>query len=250
MLSAGFSYFIHSEDWLQFGVIAFLTTYSIYNFQRIVKFSEATIASRHMVWVSKHRTLIIISSFLASIIGGIFLFIIINWSPRIFLLGGLGLLVSFFYIVRVGRVNLRELPFIKIHLIALSWVFMVAILPLLNEDASMKSLWFFGAIHYLYIIAVTIPFDIRDMSFDAKFQRTIPQVFGIRYAKLIALLCLIGFYFLSIYQIPSLGYNLLFLVAISLQLVLILNTNKIQSEFYASGWIEGSIFLLGIAYFC
>lgn len=249
IMTAGFSHYIGAVEWLSYGTIALLTTFAIYNFQRLVKSAESILESRHMLWVEAHRTSIIVLMILTSITDGILLLKVLNWSIYTLILGGIGLLISFFYIVRIGKSNLRELPYTKIHLIVISWVYMVGIFPLLNEQIFTFNLWIMAFIQYFYLIGVTIPFDIRDLPFDNPKQRTIPQVFGVKGSKLIGFISLILFYCFVIMLEHSFLTNLLFLLAIVVQILLVIRTQEKQPEFYSSGLIEGLIMLLGLAYF-
>src|SRR5690554_8135853 len=44
---------------------------------------------------------------------------------------------------------------------------------------------------FFFILAATVPFDIRDLVYDGKHKSTIPQILGVKGAKTIALLFLI-----------------------------------------------------------
>ena len=51
-----------------------------------------------------------------------------------------------------------------------------------------------------FILAITIPFDIRDLKYDEANLRTIPIIFGASKARLIGLLFLLVFEMISIIQ--------------------------------------------------
>jgi len=106
----------------------------------------------------------------------------------------------------------------------------------------------FALAHYLYILAVTIPFDIRDLKFDDSSQKTIPQIAGVKGAKAIAIISMSLFVTLVIWLKVSLLFNPLFIVAVAVQTVLILATTKSRGDLYCAGGIDGAIALLGLAY--
>jgi hypothetical protein len=90
----------------------------------------------------------------------------------------------------------RSIPILKIFLIAYVWASMSSFLPVLIADeqiiTSQKLLVFLA--HSMFIIAITLPFDIRDFRIDHKNNLiTFPHLIGIKLTKLLAIGCLIGF---------------------------------------------------------
>ncbi len=158
-------------------------------------------------------------------------------------------IISFFYVVRLKGKNIREFPYLKIHSIALTWTLIIVIFPIVNENISdWEILAIFIPAHYLYFVAVAIPFDIRDLKHDAPTQRTIPQVVGIRNSKLISVSLLmlttgcLGYLFSSLLLTP------LFIFTILAQILIILFSTERHHEFYYSVLLDGGIALLGISY--
>ena len=103
------------------------------------------------------------------------------------------------------------------------------------------------ASRFLFVFAITIPFDIRDLKYDVQILRTIPLFFGAARAKVIAVFVLficgvisIFQYFGSILSFPNLlALILLYLVAS----ILIVKSDKNKGERYFSFWVESlSIF--------
>ncbi len=144
---------------------------------------------------------------------------------------------------------MREIPYIKIHLIAFSWITVLILFPALNEGIFSESLVWIAGAHYLYIVAVTIPFDIRDLKFDKGSQKTIPQVVGLRWAKVSSLGLLTIFSGVMIWQVPELKVNIVFHLAVIVQVLLTLFMNTSKGDVYCAGIIDGAIALLGISYF-
>ncbi|MFO7719995.1 MAG: hypothetical protein R6W85_06110, partial [Gillisia sp.] len=81
--------------------------------------------------------------------------------------------------------NLRGLTGVKIYVIAFVWAGVTVVLPLvdkidlLQRDVFLEFLQRFG-----FIIALTLPFEIRDLKFDLEELRTIPQKIGVKKTKL------------------------------------------------------------------
>ncbi len=234
------------EQWLYYGIFAFSATLAVYNGQRIYK-SGVLQRTPWLRWVYNNRTYLIALVVLALLSAVYFLVQIINWTLPTILLLALSSGISMFYIVRVRGKNLREMPYIKIHLIAFSWTAMLIMFPLINETITNNQIIYIVA-HYFYVVGVTIPFDIRDLKYDQPMQRTIPQILGINGARILGAFLVVAFSILMLYANVSLWTNPLFYIAIAVQLALIIGMNENQSDVYCAGGIDGAISLLGLAY--
>src|SRR5205807_62994 len=106
---------------------------------------------------------------------------------------------------RKGSIRLRDVPGIKIAVISLVLGLTTVLLPVfVQDDLSLIKkpeviMVFFRRI--LFIFAITIPFDIRDVKYDRENgTRTIPVVFGIHKAKIAALSALALFFVSAVLQ--------------------------------------------------
>ena len=147
----------------------------------------------------------------------------------------------------IENFNLRSVPQLKIHLIALIWVIATAFFPLFNEGQLSINALLFGIIHYIYIIAITIPFDIRDLKYDDPKYKTIPQLLGFHKAKLLSILFMLLYTFLAFYLKPNLITNFYFIGAMMYTIILLILVNKKRNDFYYSGWLEASIIIVGLS---
>ncbi|WP_027419498.1 UbiA prenyltransferase family protein [Crocinitomix catalasitica] len=184
-------YFIHF-----IGASTFLT----YSFQRYIKLKQKSyLKNDRFVWMKQFDKL---SKFLMVIAFVVALFCLIkldlfhwrylNNGTLILIIMGF---VSFFYIIRIPfflSSNLRDIPYIKIYLIAIVWTLsatylpnIYAHLPLINE------LHLFALACFCFIVAITIPFDLRDLDVDSAHKKTIPQLAGIKGAQTIAIALII-----------------------------------------------------------
>jgi len=107
-----------------------------------------------------------------------------NWA----LLPPVALAILYILPLRNGQ-NLRQIPFLKIFIIAITWVWVTAWLPLIITDSSIDP-WhgIFLAHRFFFIFAITMPFDIRDVYTDRNSDvKTLPSYYGIRRSKLWAI---------------------------------------------------------------
>lgn len=246
ILTAGLCHFSGVDDWLIYGLISTLATFSVYNLQRIAKL-RYSYNNLWMHWVIKHKMLIILLSGLAGIISGALLLFVtgINWS-RLYLLLPF-LFVVFFYVYRLGKKSLRDLPFLKIFLIAITWAFVLYVFPLINEGIQPN--WYIAVGIFIYVVAVTIPFDIRDLKLDAPGQMTFPQILGVPGAKALSISLLLISYGLFVWVNWSLRHEVLLYVSLILHLLLLYYVSEKSSDLYVAGLIDGIIALTGICFF-
>lgn len=236
-----------------FGAFAFFGTLAVYNGQRLFKVSD--VKTPWLTWVQERapfiRLLTIISSVLSLAIA-IFLVYKID-VIRIAIWMSPAVIISFLYIFRLKGRNLRDVPNLKIHLIAFAWVSILILFPFISRFyipvTFIKPTIALILGHYAYVVAVTIPFDIRDLKYDKKEQKTIPQRAGEHGAKLIAIGLLLFSIVFLVGLTPIRIDNFWFYGALFVQILLILGMNKNRSDFYCAGWIDGAIALMGLAYF-
>ena len=150
-------------------------------------------------------------------------------------------MMSLIYVLPSNRFfgGLRYLPFLKSFIVATCWASVVVILPLFNHQIELDPvaclIWLQMA---LWTFSTMIPFEIRDMSNDSESMKTIPQVFGVRGAKMIGFLMLFGVVILS-YFLSLQPYDMIpTLIACTLALVCLWKSTVYQSTYYASFWVE------------
>jgi len=92
-----------------------------------------------------------------------------------------------------GNKRLRDFDYIKIFLVAIVWGVITVLMPILERttDLTLSHLLILLE-RMLFIFAITLPFDIRDLKIDAHIDvKTIPSIIGIGKTKKLALFCLI-----------------------------------------------------------
>lgn len=247
MLSWGFADRVEAENSFLYGTFVFFGTFSVYNLQRIFKVSQSSELTPWLVWVQENRKMITMLSVFSSIGALLSLLALkqINIGSLLILLlsGALGI----FYVVKIGGRNLRAIPFLKIHFISITWSLLIAVLPWLNSDSSLSFIEVFST-HYIFILAVTIPFDIRDLKFDHSAFKTVPQVIGVRRAKQLSVVLLIAYTWLITHQFPGLSNSVWYLLTMLVIISLMVRVDEDVSDWYCAGLIDGSIGLLGLVY--
>jgi 4-hydroxybenzoate polyprenyltransferase len=160
----------------------------IYTVDRIFTFEhrDPSAGSERHQWIARHRPMLLI---LLACAGAATLLALPFIDLHILLLSAAAGVVALAYSLPVRKgstARLKELGLAKIFLIAGVWAIVITILPALDAGESILSrdLVLLLAERFLFVFAITLPFDIRDRALDrASRIRTIPVRFGTRAAK-------------------------------------------------------------------
>ncbi len=152
------------------------------------------------------------------------------------------LLTSVFYVVPVSPniPGLRNIPGLKLFLISFTWAGVTLYFPLFVSGLQdMEGLWMVFMQRLLFIMAITIPFDIRDAQFDFPDLKTVPQLIGINNSKWFAIAAMIIFVLLELSKNePTTAFFAISVVIASVSIVSILFASDRQNRFYSSFWVE------------
>ena len=234
----------------------FFATLFVYNFIRLVNV-HSIISSyesfRHQI-IYRFRTFFWIVCIGSALIGFYFF---VTISQFIFLpVVGLGF-VSIIYGLPIYKngsnlFRLRDIPGLKIFLIAFVWSYVTEGLPALINSESLHYLALFE--RFLFIFAITIPFDIRDINYDSYDLVTIPRYFGINTAKWMALFAiflseLILFYRFFFNNDLNLIGAVAIYIAYEFSFLLIYRCHLYSKERYFTIGVEGMSILMGFLFF-
>ena len=217
------------EEYIRFSNAKYLLVFNtfatifIYTFIRIIGLREKhpTASSEMIDWVRKNKNLLIVWSVLCFAIAIYCLFHL--YIVQIYIVLILGL-VSVLYIIPIYKSanewkSLRQIPYIKTVLVALVWAFLTVSCALVYADMypviirPQHILLFI--INFLFILGLTIPFDIRDLSYDKEGNlKTIAHLLGIANTKKLSIIILVLYIILSflfyIYIPCDIDYKLFF----------------------------------------
>ncbi len=231
-----------------FGILtdmpAFFVFFSIVLSYNFIRFYE--IKTNRLEWFSKwfykHKIKLLILVFLSFLgIAGILLGGFLSKKSLLLLLP-FGLM-TFFYVIPLGKIKGKELsfrnfPFIKIVSIAISWAGVMVLFPVLSAELPITTdVWIEFLQRFIFVIALTIPFDIRDIKNDAKSLQTIPQVLGVLESKYVGTFLLLVFVFLEFVKTTHIHYLTALIVAVVTAVFLGLSSPK-KSRFLTSFWVE------------
>ncbi|MDX1364952.1 MAG: hypothetical protein R3243_12120 [Arenibacter latericius] len=218
-----------------FSYLVFFGTIVCYNF---VKYGVE--ARKYILVSSTYQRYIQIVSFLA---GAIALYHAFYITLNVWMGIGLLLLLTCLYAIPMlpRAKNLRSLGGLKIFVVALVWAGVTVVLPAISEKLPVDwNVVIEGVQRFILVLVLMIPFEIRDLKYDNRDLRTLPQRFGFINTKLMgalgALLFFLGTFFKeNVAYLELLGKGIMLL----LLWVMIYRTKKMQSKYFASFWVEG-----------
>lgn len=247
-LSAGVAHRFHIEHFASYGLFSCCATMAVYNFHRLIKQPDRSAHTNGSEETKNYRRILGIFVAIHTLVALVILQRIIVPGVSTLLLLLITILIASFYVIRFRGIALRELPFLKSHLVSISWTAVVIVMPLLNAGLNSQALSF-GIAHYFYFLAVTIPFDIRDLKYDSGKMKTLPQYFGIVGAKWIGAVALLLFAVMMVWIDNAIGTNPVFHFANAMQLLLLFKMNENRTVFYTKVAVDGSILFLSLSYF-
>jgi len=250
---------VWQTEWILFGVLQwnYLTTFvfsatlCLYALHRIVgmeKVKQFTEKYRYAI-IAKYQYHILFYAIFGAIVSAYFFFSLRFQNQLLIVLPAIlsiGYVVPFFGKKR----RLRDFDYIKIFLIAIVWAFITVILPIVERKGWAISLSdiLMCIERSLFVFAITIPFDIRDLKVDQHLQvKTIPFIIGIPKSKRLAgILLLSAFLFaLLLYNLSIYNGAVLFALSLSyLSSFLLINySDKTEQDYFFTGLMDGTIIL-------
>ena len=166
-----------------------------------------------------------------------------------------GLLTLFYSLPQILGKSFRQIPILKLVTIGLSWSLLAMILPHLIEEVpvvvsfngayetqsrtfSSDLIWEFVK-YLLFVIALCVPFEIRDLKYDADNLKTLPQLIGVKRTKYIGLALLFACGFTELYQLEnSFQESITTVVVLIITALSIWLADKFKSDYYASLFVE------------
>ena len=151
-------------------------------------------------------------------------------------------LATFLYAVPfVRNKNLRNFSGVKIFVVAFVWAGVTVIVPMIASETDISGdVWLTFIQRILIVVALILPFEIRDVPYDSLNLKTLPQQVGVRNTKLLGefvlLLCLVLEFFKQDSEVAYIASLLVFCVLLGWMLVI---SKTEQSRYFASFWVEG-----------
>ncbi len=245
-----------SSSWVVLTFL-FFSTLLTYNFSILIQHpkSPETSEYRRVRWIFRNYKLNLgITAF--AILAIIPLFFMLSFKSQmlnVFLgLLSLGYAMPIFKSKNNKKFGLRNIPAVKLFLIALVWALSSVMMPYFelqqsqNIQLAFSDLLILNLKRFLFLMAITIPFDIRDMFQDKMVAlKTIPVIFGEKKAYLFCQLMLIA-YLVLLFFFRDRGFDADFF-GLGLTTVLtgwlIFKSKWKKNEYYYFFYLDGTLVL-------
>ncbi len=236
--------------------LLFTSTLGIYNFCILISKPKQPEKSSHkrIRWFFSHYRLMVTLT-IVSLLSLIPLFFLISGASKILLI--FLAVISFGYglpLFSVGeqKFGLRNIPGLKLFMITLVWTMSCCLLPVLEAQAmqmatiSMRDTTILLAKRFLFIGALAIPFDIRDLFEDKQLGlKTIPVSWGEKNAYLFCQVLLAG-YVVLLFLFRNNGFSADFwalTITVVLTGWLIFKSKREKNEYYYFFYLDGVLIL-------
>ncbi|MFM9987426.1 hypothetical protein [Flavobacterium sp.] len=142
--------------------------------------------------------------------------------------------------------NARNWAGVKIYIVALCWVGVTLVLPILNSGIEITSDFYLKCVQrFILIFVLILIFEIIDLQYDDPHLQTVPQQIGVKQTKYLGYVLLMIFCGLEIFNVK--GNDSLNVKYFSLSLQSIISfiiavflffSNDKRPKYYTSFWVE------------
>jgi 4-hydroxybenzoate polyprenyltransferase len=234
----------------------FFSTILTYNFSILIQNPKNPQLStfRRVRWIFSHYRLNVGITILSTI-ALLIVFTVVSFKAQILvvLLGILSMSYALpIFSFKGKKLGLRNIPGVKLFLIASVWALSSVLLPILELrhthqiEITTYNICILVVKRFLFVVAITIPFDIRDMFQDKVYGlKTIATVFGEKKALLACQLMLFS-YLVLLFLFRDNGFNNDFF-ALSTTIILsgwlIFKSKWEKNEYYYFLYLDGTLIL-------
>lgn len=135
--------------------------------------------------------------------------------------------------------NLREISYLKIIVVALVWAGFTVLLPIVDAEKEFSlSVFLLLLQRFAITIALILPFDIRDVKYDAISLQTIPKKIGVEKTKRLGLILMVFALVLEYLVATQVQVKTPFMIFFFLVLIFLMRAKIEQSKYYCSFWVE------------
>lgn len=217
----------NSNFWL-----VFTGTLFVYTGQRLykIKTEDFSVQTERVKWMKANYQLVLfslIASFIA--FGYLAFWYVLSYASTIYLFL-IAAILSVLYVVRIGKINLREVPFMKVAIVVSAYFILTVGLHLFQSRFPLEPSFIIAQV--LLIASLTILFDIPDSKIDSTSLKTFAQMFGSNKTILLSLILMVGFHLILFQEDLTLGGIWSWIWLLTLVFFYAFLPKKVYSEFY------------------
>ncbi len=153
-----------------------------------------------------------------------------------------------------NRKNARNWAGVKIYIVALSWVGVTLVLPILNSGIEITSDFYLKCVQrFILVFVLVLIFEIIDLQYDDPHLKTVPQQIGVKRTKYLGYILLLIFCALEVFNVNGNDNLSNHFFSLSLQsiiaviiVIFIFFSNQKRPKYYTSFWVESIPIVLWI----
>jgi hypothetical protein len=248
-------------DWLS--AFVFSATLFNYSFQRMlpVNIKRRTSLTPLMEWMIGHKYLIWSLTFVSFLLM-VYSFLELDYAlwPLIVITGIFALLYDIpVKVFGLKTLRLRETGLFKIFIIGLAWGSATVLFPAMHAGISIldSNVLILFLQRTFFIIAITLPFDLRDVLVDSSYDlTTLPNILGEKASNRLSAILITGFVLsegIRAYLFDARVYLPALVITGIFTLYLIFSRKKDHGFSFYLGWLDGTMvlqFLLVYLFYC
>lgn len=220
----------------------FVATFCLYTIQRLYTSTKHSNSERMQWYLKNRKALFTLMAVFILLYFSFFIKHFVTFKEGIIAYGFVSLLSVFYFI---PPFHLRAKPYLKIFIIGFVWTTCAVIIPLMYRDYTFVLFeninaeeFYYILAQFLFISALCIPFDIRDVKNDRQDSiKTLPVHFGISTAKKIGFILLVIYILLANDGKQFIAYFVSGLLGILLTVL----SNDRRHPYYFSVLVDGLI---------
>lgn len=243
--------YLGNLEWRRDLIFIFTSTLGLYGIHRLIglqKIHDHLGESRFSHIKPFGRLLVV--TIAITVPASLILFLQFDRDLQLFLITPIVLSLAYVLPIWKNR-RLRDVSFIKIFIISVVWSMVSVGIPMWDYLTGMNPfivlLMFFE--RFLFVLAITLPFDIRDLDVDRQLQvRTIPMQLGVKRTKKLSYMLLVLCGLLMTFMGVHFGFSIYLLLGyylgLTITVYLIAKVSAEISDYYISGWVDGTMIIL------
>lgn len=146
--------------------------------------------------------------------------------------------------IKYKRITIRQITFLKVFVISSIWVISTVYLPYneYGKNIEILKLGIIMGMQLLFIAAIALTFDIRDIREDSRNKlNTIPVRIGEKNTKSLCYLFLFCFFLLAFYQQENMNYRLIepALITVAVTMILVYYSGSSRNKYFYFLLLDG-----------
>ena len=135
--------------------------------------------------------------------------------------------------------NLRNISYLKIIVVSLVWVGFTVIIPLLGIGEKFSLNIFLNVLQrFLLVVVLILPFDIRDVKYDAISLQTIPKKIGVEKTKKMGFILMIITLLIEFVITPNIYFKNVYMLFFVFVILFLMRAKENQPKYYSSFFVE------------